>query len=239
VTIETSRRFITTTIVVEGREETKVVEMPDRELRPWDADERLDIVGKSMPRVDAPEKVTGAAVYTADRTAAGQLYAVLVRSAIPRGRAVRIDLDGARRIHGFVDAIVFDDLPQGGKPIRAGGVRFLDPMVSYVGQPLACVTAETMRQARAAARAVRIEYEVAPFAVTAQQAVAPDAPEVRVKGDNVSRSSPDVCSRGDTARGLSEADVVVRGKYTTASALHSAMEAHGALAEWQGDRLTI
>ena len=91
MTIETSRRFITTTIEVEGREETKVVEMPDRELRPWDAGERLDVVGKPVPRVDAPEKVSGAAVYTADRTSAGQLHAVLVRSAIPHGRATRID----------------------------------------------------------------------------------------------------------------------------------------------------
>ena len=48
MTIETSRRFITTTIEVEGREETKVVEMPDRELRPWDDGEQLDVVGKPV-----------------------------------------------------------------------------------------------------------------------------------------------------------------------------------------------
>ena len=239
MTIETSRRFITTTIEVEGREETKVVEMPDRELRPWDAGERLDVVGKPVTRVDAPEKVSGAAVYTADRAAAGQLHAVLVRSKIPRGRATRIDLEAARQVPGFVDAIVLDDLPEGGKPIRAGGVRFLDPSISYAGQPLACVCAETMRQARAAARAVRIAYDAAPFAATAQRAIEPDAPPVRPKGGNVSRSSPDVCARGDIERGLAEADVIVRGRYTTASALHSAMEPHGALAEWHGDHLTI
>lgn len=239
MTIDTSRRFITTTIEVEGREETKVVEMPDRALRPWDATERLDVVGKPVTRVDAPEKVSGTAVYTADRTAAGQLHAVLVRSVIPRGRATRIDLAAARQVPGFVDAIVLDDLPQGAKPIRAGGVRFLDDSISYAGQPLACVCAGTVRQARAAARAVRIDYEAAPFAATARRAVAPDAPPVRPKGGNVSRSSPDVCARGDADRGLAEADVIVRGRYTTASALHSAMEAHGALAEWQGDHLTI
>ncbi len=233
------RRFIITTIEVEGREETKVVEIPDRTLTPWGADRQFDAVGKPLPRVDAAEKVSGSAVYTSDRTAAGLLHAVLVRSAIPRGRATKIDLEGARRVPGFVDAIVFDDLPHEGKPIRAGGVRFLDPVISYARQPLACVCAESLGLARAAARAVRIEYERAPFAITASQSIAPDAPPVRPKGGNVSRSSPDICSRGDAERGLAEADVIVRDRYTTSSALHTAMEPHGALAEWHGDHLTI
>jgi CO/xanthine dehydrogenase Mo-binding subunit len=239
VTAEKTRRFISTTIEVEGREETRVVEIPDRTLTPWDAGTRLDVVGKPVPRVDAAEKVSGTAVYTADRVAPGLLHAVLVRSAIPQGRATRIDLDAARRIPGFVDAIVFDDLPKTGKPIRAGGVRFLDPSISYAQQPLACVCAESLGRARAAARAVRIEYEPRSFASTAEAAIAPDAPAVRPKGGNVSRSSPDIKGRGDTERGLAEADVIVRGRYSTSRVLHSAMEPHGALAEWHGDRLTI
>src|SRR5688572_6455569 len=239
VTIERRRRFIATTIEVEGREEAKVVEIPDRTLSPWTADQQLNVVGKPVRRVDAPEKVTGSAVYTSDRTARGLLHAVLVRSTIPHGRAVRIDLEPARAVRGFVDAIVFDDLPKDGKPIRAGGVRFLDPGISYAGHPLACVCADSMRAARAAAHAVRIEYEPAPFAATAARATEPGAPPVRPKGGNISRSSPMVCARGDADQGLAEADVVIRGQYRTPSALHSAMEPHGAVCEWHGDQLTV
>ena len=239
MTTERTKRFISTTIEVEGREEHKIVEIPDRTLTPWEADEELLVVGKPFTRVDAPEKVSGSAVYTSDRTANGLLHAVLVRSIIPHGRAVRIDLDASRRIPGFMDAIVFDDLPRDGKPIRAGGVRFLDPEISYAGQSLACVCADSLRAARAAARAVRIEYNETPFAVTAEQATQPDAPPVRPKGGNISRSSPDIGSRGDADKGLAEADVVVRGQYRTPSQLHSAMEPHGAVAEWHGDQLTI
>ena len=239
MTTERTRRFIATTIEVEGREEAKVVEIPDRTLSPWTADEQLNVVGKPIRRVDAPEKVTGAAVYTSDRTARGLLHAVLVRSAIPHGRAVRIDLDPARAVRGFVDAIVLDDLPKDGKPIRAGGVRFLDPEISYAGHPLACVCADSMRAARAAAHAVRIEYEAAAFAATAARATEPGAPSVRPKGGNISRSSPVVCARGDADQGLAEADVVIRGQYRTPSALHSAMEPHGAVCEWHGDQLTV
>jgi xanthine dehydrogenase YagR molybdenum-binding subunit len=238
MTVDQTRRFVTTTVEVEGREETKVVEIPDRELRPWDAGERLDIVGKPVPRVDARDKVSGAAVYTSDRWAAGLLHAALVRSGIPRGRAT-INLDAARGMPGVVDAIAFADLPRAGKPIRAGGVRFLDPEITYAGQPLACICAESAAQAGAAARAVRIEYEPAPFAITATDATASNAPPVRTKGGNVSRSSPDIGARGDADRGLAEAEVVVQSRYTTSSALHSAMEPHGAVAEWHGDHLTI
>ncbi len=233
-----SRRFITTTIEVEGREETKVVELPGRALAPWEADAALAIVGHPVARVDALEKVTGAAVYTADRVAPGMLHAVLVRSTIPRGRAT-VDLEPARGVPGFIDAITFNDLPSGSKPVRAGGVRFLDPDVTYAGQPVACVCAETSGQARAAARAVRLSYAPLPGAVTAAQAIAGGAPPVRARGGNVSRSSPVEASRGDVERGLAEAEVVVRGRYTTSSALHTAMEPHGALAEWHGDQLTI
>ena len=56
---------------------------------------------------------------------------------------------------------------------------------------------------------------------------------------NVSPSSPDVRSRGDVARALPEADVVGTGRYTTPCVLHSTMEPHGVMAEWQEDQLIV
>lgn len=231
------RRFVTTTVEVEGREETKVVELPDRELEPWGADAALSVVGRPLPRVDAAVKVTGAATYPSDVSLPGMLHAVIIRSAIARGRAVA-DVGAARALPGVVDAMTFGDLPSLARPVRAGGVRLLDPEVAYVSQPIAVVCAESMAQARMAARAVRVAYEPAEAAVTAAQALAPGAPRVRPRG-NVSRSSPVVMERGDVSRGLGEAAVVVRGRYRTPSALHSALEPHGAVAVWAGGHLTI
>lgn len=234
-----ARRFVTTTVEVEGREETKVVEIPDRDLTPWGGDAALSIVGQPLPRVDAAGKVRGVAVYTADRYAPGMLHAALVRATIPRGRVISADVDGVRRMRGVADVITFTDLRPDGKPIRAGGVRFLDPDVTYAGQPIACVCAASAGEALAAAHAMRVEYASATFAATAADAVAPDAPAVRTRGGNTSRSSPVICERGDADSALADAAVVVRGRFTTSSVLHSAMEAHGALAEWDGDQLTI
>ena len=45
----TRRRFVTTTVEVEGRDETKVVELPEHEPDPWAEDAELSIVGQREP----------------------------------------------------------------------------------------------------------------------------------------------------------------------------------------------
>ena len=54
-----TKRFVTTKVEVEGREETKVVELPSRNPEPWGEDATLHVVGHRAERMDALEKVTG------------------------------------------------------------------------------------------------------------------------------------------------------------------------------------
>lgn len=232
------KRFVTTTIEVEGRDETRVVELPAFEPAPWGVDEDLRVVGAGVPRVDAREKVTGRARYTSDIVRPGMLFAAFVRARIPRGRVRSIGLEAARAIPGVVDVMSAGDLPPRPRPIRAGGVALFDPNIAYAGQPIGVVCATSFAVAMRAAAAVRVECEALPFVLTAEQALAPGAPPVRPAG-NLSRSSPVVEARGDVERGLAEADVVVRRTYRTPCALHTAMETHGAVAEWSGDQLTV
>ncbi|HSQ30468.1 MAG TPA: hypothetical protein VLN49_11495, partial [Gemmatimonadaceae bacterium] len=77
-----AKRFVTTKVEVEGREETKTVELPSRDPSPWQDDAELRVVGQRVQRMDALEKVTGAARYTADIQLAGMLYAALLRSPV-------------------------------------------------------------------------------------------------------------------------------------------------------------
>src|SRR5262245_33893676 len=92
------KRFVTTRVEVEGREDIKVVELPTREPNPWDHGVTLAVVGTSVPRMDALEKVTGQAKYTADMQRAGMLHAVIVRSPVAHGRVTRLDFEAALRI---------------------------------------------------------------------------------------------------------------------------------------------
>ena len=229
------KRFVTTTVEVEGREETKVVEMPAIAVSPWSADAQLTIVGQRLPRVDAIEKSTGRARYTADIQRPGMLFAALVRSAAPSGMAT-VDVTAARAMAGVLDVITADDVSG---VLASGAATLFDRSVRYTGQPLAAVCAESAAQARAAARAVTVTIAPAPFSVTYEGSTAHGAPLVRGHGSNLALNSPLVASRGDIDAGLAKAQVTITLTVRTPCALHSAMEPHGAVAEWEGDRLVV
>ena len=237
------KRFVTTTVEVEGRSETKVVEVPEHDPAPWNVDAALSIVGQRVVRLDATDKVTGRARYTTDIARVGLLHAAILRSTIARGTAT-LDVTAARDVEGVVDIITAEQLD---RRIRLSGGMLFDPTVAYAGQPLAAVCAETLDAAWRGVRAIVVRYENEPPIGTFSAAVAAGAPQVRKSsrpptGDhpvNLARTSPDIVERGDVSRGLAEAAAVVRRTYRTPVALHTAMEPHGALAEWEGDRVTV
>jgi xanthine dehydrogenase YagR molybdenum-binding subunit len=233
-TAERGRRFQATTVEIEGRSETKIVELPAFEPPPWDESAELTVVGTRVTRMDALEKVTGQARYTADVRLPGMLYAALLRAPIAKGRAKSLDLEPALALPGVHGGLLTEDVAG----IRHDGIQLLDRSVHYAGQAVAAICADTQEIAERAVGAVRVEWEAAPHAVTAQDALAPNAPAVRASG-NTSRNSPRIFSRGDIEAGLRSADVTVTREYRTQVALHTALEPHGTVASWEGDHLTV
>jgi xanthine dehydrogenase YagR molybdenum-binding subunit len=223
-------RFVQTTVEVEGRTETRVVELPAFEPAPWTADAPLSIVGASPARVDAREKVTGRARYTADTVRPGMLHAVLVRSPVAKGTLERAGLDAARGMPGVRAVLGPGDAP--------AATRLFRRDINYAGQPLAAVCAESLLDAERAAHAVAasLVINVSPHVLTVDDALATDAPMVRQAGN---ASAPAIMERGDVTRGLVEAEVALTREYRTPVALHSALEPHGAVCEWNGDQLTV
>ena len=211
-----SPRFSITKVEVEGREETRVAENPSLVPPAWDANANLEIVGKAVPRVDAVEKVSGRARYTTDERPRAMLHAVIVRSPIARGRVQKLDLSRAAQHPGVYGVLTRDDVPE----VKLDGVQLFDQMIRYAAQPLAAICAESMRAAREAA----------------------DLAELDVIEDTEPNTRPDktrVSSRGDVEKGLREADVTITREYRTPTALHTALEPHGAVCDWIGDQLTV
>ena len=219
---EPRKRYVSTIVEVEGRDERKVVETPAFDVAPWTDQERLGIVGARAARVDAPTKVAGRATYTSDVSLPGMLHAVIVRAPLGPGRVERLDVAAARAVPGVVDVITADDLT---RPTKFSGIPLFDPAVLYAGQPVAAVCAESREAAAAGAAAL------APIVPSSTPVL---DPIVKAANDEA-----DVVERGDVERGLKEADVLVRREYRTPSQLHSALEPHGAVAQYDGDRLTI
>ena len=77
----------------------------------------MRVVGKSLPRFDAPGKVTGTAVYAADFALPGMLVGKILRSTEPHARIVRLDVTRARELPGVRAVISAADVPD----VRFGG----------------------------------------------------------------------------------------------------------------------
>lgn len=232
---EPRKRYVSTIVEIEGRDERRVVETPAFDVAPWSEREQLGIVGTRAPRVDAPAKSTGRARYTSDVSLPGMLHAVIVRAPLGPGRVERLDVAAARATAGVVDILTADDLS---RPIKFTGVPLFDTAILYAGQPIAAVCAESREAAEAAAQAL------APVLVFSRPALDPVAASSSARAlvrtdDLLLGGEPDVVARGDVERGLREADVLVRREYRTPSQLHTPLEAHGAVAEYDGGRLTV
>ncbi len=182
------------------------------------------VLGTSVKRLDAPEKVTGRAKYTFDIKRPGMLYGRIVRSPHPHARIVSIDLSAAQRAPGVKAAIVWRD------PANAERST-----VMYQGDEIAAVAADSEERAIDAARLVKVEYDVLPHITLVDQALSGNAPAV-FNGGNVKPGATQ--ETGDVAAGFKQAAHVVEETYATHVITHVCLESHGAVCEWDGDHLT-
>jgi len=212
---------------------------PGENPQPW---KKTRIVGSPVPRVDAYDRVSGSAVYPADVSLPKMLYGAILRCPHPHARVTKIDTGRAKRMPG-VHAVIGGDTPEADIPwtYRSRGARIrstlFDSHCRFEGETVAAVAAKTPYQAWDAVRAIEVAYEVLPFVADERRALEPDAPAIHSGGNRV--ASPAPYERGDIAKGFAAADVVLEQTYRTECEIHSPMEPHACVADWDGDRLTI
>ena len=100
-------------------------------------------VGKSVPRLDALDKVTGIAVYTADIEIPGMLYGAVLRSTLPHARISGIDTSLAKKMPGVRAVVTGRDFPfLFGTMIKDQPFLALEK-IRYIGEPVVAVAADT------------------------------------------------------------------------------------------------
>ncbi len=212
--------------------------MAETTPKPWG---ETTVVGRPLPRVDGYERVSGTAVYSLDLLLPDMLHAATLRCPHPHARVKKVDLAKALKMPG-VRAVLSNADPEanipwyagpGGKPVS----RLFDPQCRYEGEEVAVVAAESPQQAWDAVRAIQVEYETLPFVTNMEDALKPGAPAVQEGGNQGAK--PSIYERGDLAKGFAEADVVLEETYRTSCEIHTTMEVHGSVAQWEGDRLTV
>jgi xanthine dehydrogenase YagR molybdenum-binding subunit len=202
-----------------GTHEVSVV-IPDDEPTPWEWGENFAVVGIETARVDGAVKATGAARYTYDVDLPGMLHGAILRSPYPHARVRNVDFSEARRLAGVRAAI-----DRGGETAR------------FAGQEVAAVAAISADIAADALALIKVEYEPLPFVTEMEAALKPDAPRVFARGGNA--TDPKITSYGNVTQGFEQAAAVHEAIYTTQVQTHVSLETHGAVAQWDGDELTV
>ncbi|HXA93946.1 MAG TPA: xanthine dehydrogenase family protein molybdopterin-binding subunit [Candidatus Dormibacteraeota bacterium] len=204
----------------------------------------LAVIGRSINRRDALEKVTGQAVYSSDMTLPGMLHAKILRCPHAHARIRRIDTSRAAALPG-VHAVLSLENTRGWHTYWYMIAQPAFPEeIAYAGQEVALVAAETVDIALHALGLIEVEYEVLPAALTPREAMKPDAPRVpvldveRPREGNVQQPIY-VRARGDVDRGLAEADVVSESHFTLPTQYHVDIQTRCCIADWDGLRLTV
>jgi CO/xanthine dehydrogenase Mo-binding subunit len=194
-------------------------------------------VGRSIPKIEGADKVTGRALYVDDLPVPGVLHGVTVRATIPHGRIVAVTRDPAFDWSGFtmVDA---SDIPgenvvaliEDDQPILAAR------LIRHAEEPILLLAHEDRERAQAALSHVEVEVEPLPPVLTIEDSLAGRGP---VHGsDNVFKEI--VIEHGDPAAGFATSDTVISGEYRCGHQEHIYIENNGMIAErTRDDGITV
>lgn len=189
-------------------------------------------LGTPATRREARDKVTGAARYAAEHTPPGCAYAWPVPATVARGRVTAVHADDALALPGVHAVLSHLNAPRLTEPDDATLALLQDARVPHRGWYIALVVADSLENARAAAAALRVEYDS-------------DEHDVRLTTDHPGLYTPEeanggypaVRERGDFDTAFATAAVQVDATYTLTAQHNHPMEPHACTAQWHDGNL--
>lgn len=230
------RKTIKTKYRVENELIETYAEVPEKQRDPWDANKKMTVVGKPMSRKDGYDKTTGSAKYTFDRILPNMLFAKTLRSPHAFAKITSIDVSKAEKVKGVHKIITHKNVPD--IPWYWGTSKLFSTFLTYEGDEVACIAAESEAACDKAMELIDVRYEVLDHVIDPVKAMEEDAPKLSDAG-NIVRGQPETRDRGDFDKAISEAEVVFEQTYKTQCEIHQPLEAHCSLVDWNGDELTV
>ncbi len=206
----------------------------------------MEVIGKSVIRKEAQEKVTGRALYTHDYHSTRKLSGRVVLSPYAHARITSIDTSNARKVTGVRAILTGENIALTGESMRDRPPLATDK-VRYHGEAVVLVVADTPAQGDLAASLINIQYELLPVVHTPTQAFQNNAPLVHerlgeykkekdvypVPGTNIAHHVK--IRKGNVEKGLAESSVTVEAEYSFSPSDHAAMETRSSIAEIRPD----
>lgn len=200
------------------------------------------VIGRTVPRVEGVEKVTGQARYAADISLPGTVWGKTLHSPYLHARIVRIDTSAAKNVPGVHAVITGADTRDGGlwgRGAKDAPVLAYD-RVRYAGERVAAVAADDEDIAQQALDLIEVEYEELPAVLDPFEAMQAGAPLIhpdfnsyvgfRQKQDTPSNIHHQTrFDRGDIDQGFAEADLIVENTYVTQRQSQGYLEPHALL----------
>ncbi|MEA2987594.1 MAG: isoquinoline 1-oxidoreductase subunit beta [Alphaproteobacteria bacterium] len=181
-------------------------ELPKIEDKDLKAAANFRLIGKDVPRVELPTKVTGAAKYAMDVQVPGMVYAAVLQSPYPGGAPQTVDDTAARKVAGITDVL---RLPDG---------------VAVIGA--------SVEGTQAAKNLLKVTWSDAPGAShDSERALG----ELAAAGRDKSRDGVPYEKVGDAKAAMKSAAKVFTGEYRTRYVYHAQMEPLNATASVGAD----
>jgi carbon-monoxide dehydrogenase large subunit len=214
----------------------------EKDRSPW-----APVVGKSIPRVDALDKVLGRARFTADLQPdfPRLLHAKVLRCPHAHARIVHLDVSKALQMPGVRAIVTGKDCPEK-VHWRAPRILALEEVI-WAGEGVAAVAAESLETAEEALEAIQIEYQELPAVLDPEEAMQPDPPAIvdRQLGGYpgsplFTPEAPNITGHfklrvGDIEKGFAEADIVLENRFSTSRISHSQLEPASCIARAEAD----
>jgi carbon-monoxide dehydrogenase large subunit len=218
--------------------------------------ESFRVIGKPVERVDGVEMVTGRAIYGVDVKLPGMLIGKILRSPIPHGKILRIDVEKAKKVPGVKTVLTGNNAPwqRFGLSVRDEEI-LATQKVRYIGDAVAAVAAVDEEAADEALGLIEVEYDELPAVFDVEEAMRAGAPLVHedmthytcrdvylsswnpVPGTNIIHRA--VNERGDVEAALKRSDYVFDDTFSASQIHHCYMEPHAAVAVSQAGSVTV
>jgi selenium-dependent xanthine dehydrogenase len=197
------------------------------------------VLGERMHRVDAAAKTLGTGKYVDDLSFEGMVYASALRSAYPRAKVLKIDVSPALAHPDCLEVLTAKDVPGN---IKIGHLAFIsdyDVMIAeggitrFIGDAVALAVSRTKESLDGIKSLIQLDYEVLTPLTNPAEAVAPDAPLIHAKENNV--LSHEHLIRGKADEALAKSKYVVTNRYSVPFTEHAFMEPECAIAMPDGE----
>ena len=201
--------------------------------------EKKTLIGKRIPKLDAPEKATGLARYLEDLKLPRMLYGKILFAGRPHARILDIDTSAAKAMSGVRAVITASDIELVPFGYGRDNTALKKDKVTCVRDEVAAVAADTPQIAAQAIERIRVTYEDLPVVTSPEEALADGAPIIHSKVPDNTPFRYDY-SHGDVERGIRESDVIVEDTYCLQRVAHCCLGTSGIIADFDAQgRLTV